>query len=86
MYKRQTEGFGRELAGRTNTALNLLMFVSSFLTQWGIGVFVDATRVAFALDEAGGLRAAFALILVLLIASNTWFVWGWRQHAAKHES
>ena len=80
------EGFGRELAGRTNTALNLLMFVSSFLTQWGIGVVVDATRVAFALDEAGGLRAVFALILVLLIASNTWFVWGWRQHAAKHES
>ena len=81
-----TEGFGRELAGRTNTALNLLMFASSFLAQWGIGVIVDATRVAFALDEAGGLRAAFALILVLLIASNTWFVWGWRQHAAKHES
>ncbi|MBA3504273.1 MAG: MFS transporter [Betaproteobacteria bacterium] len=81
-----TEGFGRELAGRTNTALNLLMFASSFLAQWGIGVIVDATRVAFALDEAGGLRAAFALILVLLIASNAWFVWGWRQHAARHES
>lgn len=81
-----TEGFGRELAGRTNTALNLLMFASSFLAQWGIGVIVDATRVASALDEAGGLRAAFALILVLLIASNAWFVWGWRQHAARHES
>jgi len=81
-----TEGFGRELAGRTNTALNLLMFASSFLAQWGIGVIVDATRVAFALDAAGGLRAAFALILVLLIASNAWFVWGWRQHAATHES
>ena len=81
-----TEGFGRELAGRTNTALNLLMFASSFLAQWGIGVIVDATRVAFALDAAGGLRAAFALILVLLIASNAWFVWGWRQHATTHES
>ena len=79
------EGFGRDLAGRTNTALNLLMFASSFLTQWGIGVVVDAATVAFALDEASGLRAAFALILVLLIASNGWFVWGWHQHAAKHE-
>ncbi len=80
------EGFGRELAGRTNTALNLLMFGSSFVTQWGIGVVADATRVAFALDAASGLRAAFALILILLIAGNVWFVWGWRQHAAVHKS
>jgi len=79
------EGFGRELAGRTNTALNLLMFASSFLSQWGIGLVVDAARVTFALDEAGGLRAAFALILTLLIAVNVWFVWGWRRHAIEHE-
>jgi len=80
------EGFGRELAGRTNTALNLIMFASSFVAQWGVGLIVDATRDAFALDAADGLRTAFALILVLLVASNIWFVWGWRQHAVRPES
>jgi len=80
------EGFGRELAGRANTALNLIMFSSSFLTQWGVGVIVDAARGAFGFDQAAGLRAAFALILLLLIASNVWFIRGWRQHAAARES
>ena len=31
------EGFPRELAGRTNTSLNLLMFAGSFVVQWGVG-------------------------------------------------
>ena len=48
------EGFGRDLAGRTNTTLNLLMFTGSFVTQWGIGVVVDAARALYALDTAGG--------------------------------
>jgi MFS family permease len=74
------EGFGRDLAGRTNTALNLLMFSGSFVTQWGIGVLVDATRIAYDLDTAGGLRVAFAIILLGDLAAYAWFVRGWRQH------
>ena len=42
------EGFAKELAGRANTALNLMMFVGSFATQWGIGVVVDARARALA--------------------------------------
>src|SRR5207245_6100489 len=38
------EGFPPEAAARANTALNLLLFTSSFATQWGIGVVVDAAR------------------------------------------
>ena len=74
------EGFGRELAGRTNTALNLLMFGGSFVTQWGIGVVVDAARSWWALDNAGGLRVAFAIVLVGDILTYAWFVRGWRRH------
>ncbi len=50
------EGFGRDLTGRTNTTLNLLMFSGSFLTQWGIGVLVDAARA----PTASTTRAACA--------------------------
>ncbi len=57
------EGFGRDLAGRSNTALNLMMFGGSFVAQWGIGVVAETARRGFALDEAGGLRVAFGLVL-----------------------
>ncbi len=49
-----SEGFPKELAGRANTALNLLMFARGFATQWGIGVVVDAARAALGLDASGG--------------------------------
>lgn len=74
------EGFGRELAGRTNTTLNLLMFVGSFVTQWGIGVIVDATRVAWGLGTAQGLRVAFVLILAGDVVSYLWFLRGWKRY------
>jgi MFS family permease len=74
------EGFGRELAGRTNTTLNLLMFGGSFITQWGIGVVVDAARALWALDNAGGLRVAFAIVMLGNILTYAWFARGWRRH------
>lgn len=75
------EGFAAEFAGRANTALNLLMFGGGFVTQWGIGVVVDAAHVAFDFDAAGGLRCAFSLVLALEVLTYAWFAWGWRQHA-----
>jgi predicted MFS family arabinose efflux permease len=75
------EGFAAEFAGRANTALNLLMFGGGFVAQWGIGLLVDAARAAGGLDTAGGLRAAFALVLALQVVTYAWFVRGWRTHA-----
>jgi predicted MFS family arabinose efflux permease len=75
------EGFGRDLAGRSNTALNLMMFGGSFAAQWGIGVVAEAARGGFALDEAGGLRAAFGLVLIGNVLTYAWFAFGWRKYA-----
>jgi hypothetical protein len=74
------EGFGREMAGRTNTTLNLVMFVGSFLAQWGIGIVVDLMRAAYGFDDAAGLRVAFAVVLVGAIATYAWFAYGWKRH------
>jgi hypothetical protein len=74
------EGFGRDMAGRTNTALNLLMMVGSFLSQWGIGLIVDLMRTVYGLDDAGGLRVAFAAIVAGSIAGYAWFAYGWKRH------
>ena len=75
------EGFGRDLAGRSNTALNLMMFGGSFAAQWGIGVVAEAARRGFALDEAEGLRAAFGLVLAGNVITYAWFARGWRKYA-----
>jgi hypothetical protein len=74
------EGFGRDMAGRANTTLNLIMFVSSFLAQWSIGVIVDWMRTLFGLDEAGGLCVSFAVILAGDVATYAWFAYGWQRH------
>ncbi len=75
------DGFGVELTGRANTALNLLMFIGSFSWQWGIGIVVDAARSGFGLGVDAGLKLAFALALLLYAVAFAWFVRGWRQHA-----
>jgi len=76
------EGFGRDLAGRSNTALNLMMFGGSFLMQWGIGVVAEIARRGMSLDEAGGLRVAFGAALAGNIVTYAWFARGWRRFAS----
>ena len=75
------EGFAVSLAGRANTALNLIMIGGSFVAQWGIGLAVDAARAGLGLDLAGGLKLAFAAAIALYALSFGWFAWGWREHA-----
>ena len=78
------EGFGRDLAGRSNTALNLMMFGGSFLMQWGIGVVAEIARRGMSLDEAGGMRVAFGVALAGNIVTYAWFARGWRRFASPH--
>jgi predicted MFS family arabinose efflux permease len=75
-------GFPKELTGRANTAVNLVMFTGSFTAQWGIGLVVDAARAGLGYDTTTGLKLAFAVVLALDVATLAWFAWGWRrQHA-----
>lgn len=76
------DGFANELAGRANTALNLLLFSCSFATQWGIGLVIDVARAGLGLDTAGGLKLAFVVVLILELLTYAWFMWGWRRHSA----
>lgn len=77
------DGFARELTGRVNTALNLIMFGGGFGLQWGIGLVVDAARAGLGMDTASGLRIAFALVLALDALAYAWFAWGWRRQATQ---
>lgn len=75
-------GFAKDLVARANTALNLLMFAGSFMTQWGIGIIAEMARVRWRLGNAGGLRLAFAIVLALDALTLAWFAYGWRRHGA----
>lgn len=75
------DGLPPELAGRSNTATNLLMFGCSFVAQWGIGVMVDVARTSLGYDTASGLRLAFTVCLAIYALAFLWFFHGWKRYA-----
>ncbi|MDO8789593.1 MAG: MFS transporter [Sulfuritalea sp.] len=61
------------LAGRVNTALNLMVFIGAFCIQWGFGAAVDALQAA-----GHAPRAAYQItlggLLALQATSWLWFI------------
>jgi predicted MFS family arabinose efflux permease len=65
--------FPTALAGRANTALNLLVFAGAFGLQWGIGILVDGLRAAGWASDAA-FRIAFATLLVGQLGALLWLL------------
>lgn len=66
------------LAGRVNTALNLMVFVGAFGIQWGFGTAVDLLHGAgHTLRDA--YQITFGGLLALQVASWIWFLVGTRR-------
>ncbi|HAS50954.1 MAG TPA: MFS transporter [Gammaproteobacteria bacterium] len=71
-YAILTQAFPPSVAGRVNTALNLLVFVAAFAGQWGMGAIINHWP-----QESGGYAAAgyhWAFGLALALQALTW---GW---------
>jgi MFS family permease len=71
--------FPSSLAGRANSAYNLLLFIGAFLAQWGIGVLIDLFVVNGATPQLA-MRAAFAVCLALQAVALLAFVSNRAQH------
>ncbi len=74
-YAVLSQSFPSHLSGRVNTALNLMVFISAFAAQWGIGEIIGHWPVT----QTGGYsptgyRAAFIVLLSLQSLSFLWFV------------
>lgn len=72
-YAVLSQRFPTELAGRVNTGLNLLVFVTAFAGQWTMGAVIDlwpSSDGHYALD---GYRAAFGMMLVLQVIATGWY-------------
>jgi hypothetical protein len=74
-YAALSQQFPVRLAGRVNTALNLLVFLAAFMGQWAIGAIIGLWPVGadgrYALE---GYRAGFGVMLGLQSISLVWFL------------
>ena len=77
-YALLSSHFPLALAGRVNTALNLLTFSGAFALQWGFGLVVDRlAATGMSLHDA--YQWSLGLLLCLQLASFVWFVAGGRR-------
>ncbi|MET0100437.1 MAG: MFS transporter [Sedimenticola sp.] len=73
-YAVLSQNFAPNLAGRVNTAHNLLVFIVAFAGQWGIGAIIDL----WPRGVAGGyapeaFQWAFAIVLLAQLVTMLWF-------------
>lgn len=79
-YAALSQHFPRQIAGRVNTALNLLVFVGAFVLQWGIGVVIDHWSAGGAFSVTG-YRVAFSVLVMLQAGALLWYLMFRREDA-----
>jgi len=65
--------FPTSLAGKSLTSFNLLIFVGTFIMQWGIGLIIDLTQF-FGKGEIQSFQISFFVYLVICIFSYLYFL------------
>ncbi|MCW8943892.1 MAG: MFS transporter [Sedimenticola sp.] len=79
-YAVLSQHYPRHLAGRVNTAMNLLVFVCIFLLQYTIGIIIDLWPEVSPGHYLGiAYQAAFGFVLLLQATAFIWFVWAYWQ-------
>ena len=64
-YAILTQRYDRALAGRVNTAVNVLVFVSAFAAQWGMGAIIGLWPPEAGRYPLAAYTAAFGTVVVL---------------------
>ncbi len=65
--------FPTNLAGKSLTSFNLLIFVGTFLMQWGIGLVIDLCQF-FGKGEIQSFQISFFVYLVICVFSYLYFL------------
>ena len=74
-YSALSQSFPLHLAGRVNTALNLLVFIAAFIGQWAIGAIIEIWQPgAVGATTDFGYTTGFAMMLSLQVAAMVWFI------------
>lgn len=74
--------FPEYLAGRFNTAANLLAFAAAFILQWGIGAIINLWPVVEGHYAAEGYLASFGLVFAAQFVVWLWSASGRRRYFA----
>ncbi|MCX8005937.1 MAG: MFS transporter, partial [Burkholderiaceae bacterium] len=64
--------YAPQLAGRGNTASNLLVFGGAFACQWLLGVAADAFGAAWGWSKGPSLQAALGLLWLAMLGAYLW--------------
>ncbi len=72
-YSALTQSFTVNLAGRVNTAVNLLVFIAAFMAQWALGVIIDVFTKGAPVLSPRGFTAGFSLLLLLELAGICYY-------------
>lgn len=80
-YAMLSRRFPADLAGRVTTALNFLVFVGAFATQWGLGAIISLWAAQDGQYPFAAYRAAFGASLAFQVAALAWFMAGRRRLA-----
>ncbi|WP_260293116.1 MFS transporter [Sedimenticola hydrogenitrophicus] len=82
-YAVLSQHYPRHLAGRVNTAMNLLVFVSIFVLQYAIGAIINLwPQVGPGQYPAVAYQMAFGFALMLQAGAFSWFVREYRRGRA----
>ena len=65
--------FPTSLAGKSLTSFNLLIFVGTFIMQWGIGLIIDFCKF-LGKEEVQSFKISFTVYLIICILSYLYFL------------
>ena len=65
--------FPTNLAGKSLTSFNLLIFVGTFIMQWGIGLIIDFCQF-LGREEVQSFKISFTVYLIICILSYLYFL------------
>ena len=65
--------FPTSLAGKSLTSFNLLIFVGTFIMQWGIGLIIDFCQI-LGKSEVQSFKISFTVYLIICIFSYLYFI------------
>ena len=65
--------FPTSLAGKSLTSFNLLIFVGTFVMQWGIGLIIDFCQF-LGREEVQSFKISFTVYLIICIFSYLYFI------------
>ena len=65
--------FPTSLAGKSLTSFNLLIFVGTFIMQWGIGLVIDLSQF-LGKGEIQSFQISFTVYLIICILSYAYFI------------